>query len=148
MKSKELKNKIAIVTGAAQGLGEALALSLAENGCHVTVADINIEQAQKTALKIQKKYGRKSLAVRVDVTVEDDVRKMVAQTNNKFKRIDILVSNAGILYADEISGFPADMWKKVIEVNLFGYFLCAKHASRIMKKHGKIYMLPLINWIF
>ena len=128
----KLKGQAALVTGGAQGLGEAIALRLAKEGCSVAVADINADQAKATAEKIAKDTGAKTLAVTVDVTDEGQVTAMVKKTVETFGRLDILVSNAGILVAHDIIEFPADKWKKVSDVNLYGYFLCAREAAKVM----------------
>ncbi|NOX61667.1 MAG: sorbitol-6-phosphate dehydrogenase [Chloroflexi bacterium] len=137
---RTLEDKIAIVTGGAQGLGQAICERLAAEGCHVVVADLNLEGAQKTAAAIQANSDRRALAVQVDVRDEASVERMVARAVDVFGRLDILVSNAGVLIAEAIQDFPADKWAFVIEVNLFGYFLCAKHAARVMipQKSGVI----------
>lgn len=135
MTTNDLFNRVAIITGGAQGLGQAICMRLASEGCHVVVADINFEKAQQTADLVKATYpAQKVLAAMVDVTNEDQVEKMVKLAEDSFGRVDILIANAGILIAEEISEFPAEKWKAVIMVNLFGYFLCAKHVSKIMKK--------------
>lgn len=135
MTTNNLFNRVAIITGGAQGLGQAICMRLASEGCHVVVADINLEKAQQTADLVKATYpAQKVLAAMVDVTNEDQVEKMVKLAEDSFGRVDILIANAGILIAEEISEFPAEKWKAVIMVNLFGYFLCAKHVSKIMKK--------------
>jgi sorbitol-6-phosphate 2-dehydrogenase len=132
---RRLEGKVAIVTGAAQGLGEAIAKRLADEGASVMVADMNYPKARQVADEIIKNSGEnKALAFQVDVTKSDDTRKMVEETVKKFGRLDILVSNAGILKAFEISEFPEDVWRKVIDVNLAGYFLCAREAAGVMKE--------------
>ncbi len=131
---KQLQDRIAIVTGAGQGLGEALAYRLADEGAHVVVADIREDNAQKVAARIEAEKGRRALAMKVDVTKEDQVEKMVADTVATFGRLDILVANAGVLKAFEITEFPVDAWRFVIEVNLVGYFICAKAAAKVMKE--------------
>jgi sorbitol-6-phosphate 2-dehydrogenase len=128
-----LQDKVAVVTGGAQGLGAALCERLAREGADVVVADLNLEGAQQTASRIAAETGRRLLAVGVDVTDEVQVEDMVDRTLAEFGRLDILVSNAGIVIADAIDEFPAGKWRAVMEVNLIGYFLCAKHASRVMK---------------
>jgi sorbitol-6-phosphate 2-dehydrogenase len=129
-----LRDKVALVTGGAQGLGQAICQRMAREGCHVIVADLNIEKALETALEIQQTYpDRKVTAFKVDVTDEAQVSSMIDAVNSQFGRLDILVANAGILIAEEISEFPAEKWRAVLMVNLFGYFLCAKHAARMMK---------------
>jgi sorbitol-6-phosphate 2-dehydrogenase len=128
---KLLQDRIALVTGGAQGLGQAICWRLAQEGCHVVVADLNEAEAIKTSGMISE---RRSIAIKVDVTNEEQVAAMVERTGAEFGRLDILVSNAGILIAEEISEFPAEKWRAVMNVNLFGYFLSAKHAARIMEK--------------
>jgi sorbitol-6-phosphate 2-dehydrogenase len=137
---KLLQDKIALVTGGGQGLGEALCHRLASEGAHVVVADINEETAEATAADIATETDRHSLAIKVDVTNEAQVEAMVSQTVDQFGRLDIAVSNAGILIAEEITEFPAEKWRAVMNVNLFGYFLLAKHAARPMQaqKSGAI----------
>lgn len=129
-----LQDKIALVTGGGQGLGEAICQRLATEGCHVVIADINLETAKCTAADINARTGRETLAVNVDVTNEEQVAAMVAQTVDRFGRLDIVVSNAGVLVAEEITEFPAEKWRFVMNVNLFGYFLVAKHAAKPMKE--------------
>jgi len=133
---KQLQDRIALVTGGAQGLGQAICARLAAEGCHVVVADLNEEKAIQTAAAVQE-MGRRSLAIKVDVSDEAQVSAMVDRTVAEFGRLDILVANAGILIAEEITEFPAEKWMAVLRVNLYGYFLCAKHAARVMKAQGK-----------
>ncbi len=130
----KLLDQIAIVTGAAQGLGAAICRRLAREGAHIVVADLNLEGARTTAAEIEAQTGRRAIAVSVDVTDEVQVEAMVQRTVDEFGRLDILVSNAGVLIAHAVDEFPADKWRLVVEVNLVGYFLCAKHAARVMKK--------------
>jgi len=132
--SKILQDRIALVTGGAQGLGQALCLRLAQEGCHVAVADLNEEKAIQTAGMIE---DRRSIAIKVDVSDETQVAAMVERTVAEFGRLDILVANAGILIAEDITEFPAEKWRAVMNVNLFGYFLCAKHAAKVMKAQKK-----------
>jgi sorbitol-6-phosphate 2-dehydrogenase len=137
---KHLQDRIALVTGGAQGLGQAVCQRLAQEGCHVAVADINEEKAQQTASEIAaacQDTGRRTIAIKVDVTNEDAVRAMVERTVQEFGRLDILVANAGILIAEDITEFPAEKWMAVMKVNLYGYFLCAKHAAIVMKEQRK-----------
>jgi len=137
---KLLTDKVAIVTGGARGLGEALSLRLAEEGAYVTVADIDLEGAGRVAESIVEKKGRKSLPLGVDVTLEEQVAAMVDRTIETFGRLDIMISNAGILISGDVEIFESPRWQAVIQVNLVGYFHCAKHAARVMKKQksGKI----------
>ncbi len=134
---KILDGKTAVVTGGAQGLGAALCLRLAQEGCNVVVADLNLEGAQKTAAEIAAASGQQVIAVGVDVTNEAQVEAMVQTAVEKFGALDILVSNAGILLSGPIDEFEVGKWQAVINVNLVGYMICAKHAARAMKKQGR-----------
>ena len=129
----QLQDRIALVTGGGQGLGQAICQRLAAEGCHVVVADLNGQAATATAAAIAASTDQQTLAVKADVTDEAQVEAMVAQTLQKFGRLDILVANAGILIGAEITEFPTEKWRAVMNVNLFGYFLTAKHAARPMK---------------
>ena len=135
MCEERLAGKVAIVTGAAQGLGEMISKRLAAEGASVAVADVNYSRSKQVAEEIIKEFGKnKAIAVEVDVTKSETVKKMVDETVKKFGRVDILVSNAGILKAFEITDFPEDVWREVINVNLTGYFLCAKEVAKVMKE--------------
>lgn len=130
--TKTLFDKIALVTGGAQGLGAAICQRLAEEGCNVVIADVNLEGAEKTAGAIADATGRQIIATKVDVTDETQVEAMVQTAVDAFGRLDIVVNNAGILIAEAIWDFPAEKWRAVMNVNLFGYMLVAKHAARMM----------------
>ena len=139
--TRVLEDKIALVTGGGQGLGQALSYRLAHEGCHVVVADLNEAAALETAETIcRNETGRRALALKVDVTSEPQVSDMIDRAVSEFGRLDLLVNNAGVLISEAVEAFPADKWRLVIEVNLVGYFLCAKHAARVMKaqKFGNI----------
>jgi len=131
---RALVAKIAIVTGGAQGLGEAICHRLAQEGAHVVVADLNQVAAQRVAASLVAQANGRALAIGVDVTDETQVEAMVQSAVQEFGRLDIFVSNAGILIAEAVDEFAADKWRAVMNVNLFGYFLCAKHAARVMKE--------------
>ena len=130
-----LRGQVAIVTGAAQGLGEAIARRLDKEGCSVVVADINKEKAETVAASLSN-----AIAVGVDVTSEEQVEAMVEKTVERYGKLDLLVSNAAILIALPVTEFPADKWRKMMDVNLIGYFLCAKAAAKVMipRRKGNI----------
>ncbi len=136
MNAQPLLDQIAIVTGGAQGLGREICLRLAQEGAHVVVADLNAEQAQVTAEEIAAATGRQTRAIAANVTDEEQVAALVDQTVAEFGRLDIMVANAGIVLSGPVEEFPLERWQTVIEVNLIGYFLCAKHAARVMKPQG------------
>jgi 3-oxoacyl-[acyl-carrier protein] reductase len=135
----KLAGKVALVTGAAQGIGKAIALLLAQNGADVVVSDINLEKANDTAKEVQT-LGRKSLALKVDVAKLDDVEKMVEAVLAQFGQIDILVNNAGIARDKLILRMTEEDWDAVLNINLKGTFNCTKAVVRHMSKQrsGKI----------
>lgn len=129
----DLKNKVAIVTGGAQGLGRALSECLAREGCKLAIADVNEAGCIDAAAAIAKQTGAKVLPIKVDVSQEAEVEQMFDQVVRGFGRVDIVVSNAAILIAEPIADADADKWRAVMNINLFGYFLVTKHACRVMK---------------
>jgi len=132
--NKTLQDKVAIVTGGAQGLGNAISVRLAKEGCKVVIADINQEGIRETENQIHELFGSETMGIITDVSKDADVEHLINQTVKQFGRLDIMVSNAGILIAQPIEEFPSEKWMKVMAVNLFGYFLCCKHAGRVMKQ--------------
>jgi sorbitol-6-phosphate 2-dehydrogenase len=134
--STDLQNKIAIVTGGAQGLGRAISLRLVREGCKVVIADVNEKVLAETAAAIAAETAGVVLGVKVDVTREADVQMLFEFAAREFGRIDIVVSNAAILIAEPIAGADAEKWRAVMNVNLFGYFLVTKYACRHMKSQG------------
>lgn len=133
---KILKDRVAVVTGGGQGLGRAICLRLAKEGCHVLIADIQEKGIDETMDLIKRTNDKRAYGVITDITNEEQVIKMVGTAVSRFGKLDIMISNAGILKSGAVEDFPADQWKKVIDVNLYGYFLCIKHAARVMKEQG------------
>ena len=135
----KLKGKVALVTGAAQGIGKAVALLLARNGADIVVSDINLEKAEETAKEIES-IGAKAMAVKVDVANLSDVEGMVVAILERFDKIDILVNNAGITRDKLILRMTEEDWNAVLNVNLKGTFHCTKAVIRHMAKQrsGKI----------
>ncbi|MHB1347701.1 MAG: SDR family NAD(P)-dependent oxidoreductase [Thiobacillus sp.] len=135
-----IEKKVAIVTGAAQGIGEAICEIFCSEGADVIMADINFNKAKDAAKKISKETGHKCLPLKVDISKKENVEMMVQKTINEFGRIDILVNNAGIAMRKLILDMSEDDWNKVIDVNLKGTFLCSQLAGRemIKQKKGKI----------
>lgn len=130
-----LKNKVALITGARRGMGRTHALTLAKYGAKVVVTDINLEECQKVADEI-KKQGGHALALKLDVTKKDEVTKVFQETVKKLSRLDILVNNAGIAEFKSFLEMTEDDWNKTLDINLKGQFLCAQAAGRQMKKQG------------
>jgi len=135
-----LPDKVAIVTGGAQGLGQAISQRLAREGCTVVIADVNEKGVADTATTISKETGRRVIGVKVDVTQEAEVKALFDRAMQDFGRVDVVVANAAILIAEPIVDADAEKWRAVMNVNLFGYFLVTKHACRIMKpqRNGSI----------
>ena len=136
----KLHNQVAIVTGAAQGMGAAIAGRLAAEGAKVVLSDINAEKVAGVAERINAAAENSALAMRTDVTKEDEVAEMVEATIAHYGAVGILVNNAGILYPTRIDHVTKAEWDEVIDVNLNGSFLCSKAVLPIMKanKFGRI----------
>jgi len=135
----KLAGKVALVTGAAQGIGRAIALLLARNGADIVVSDINLEKAEEMIKEIRA-IGPKAMAVKVDVSNLSDVERMVEDIIEKLAKIDILVNNAGITRDKLILRMTEEDWDAVLGVNLKGTFNCTKTVIRHMAKQrgGKI----------
>jgi len=134
-----LKDQIAIVTGAGQGIGKACALKLAEAGANVVVADINAKTAEDVASAI-KAMGVKSLAVTADLGSVADINRMIAEAVKTFGRIDTLVNNAGVTRRAYIMDLTEEDWDRMHRINAKGVFFCLQAAAREMipRKSGRI----------
>jgi gluconate 5-dehydrogenase len=135
-----IKGQTAIVTGASSGLGVIFAETLAECGVNLVIAARRYEKLAKVAKDLSKKYNVKVVPVETDVTQEDQIINMVKTAIEKFGSLEILVNNAGTACLCSSVDASLEEWKKVIDVNLTGVFLCARTAARemIKKKYGKI----------
>ncbi|MCL2544982.1 MAG: SDR family NAD(P)-dependent oxidoreductase [Clostridia bacterium] len=129
-----LSGKIVIVTGSAQGFGEGIAAELLGQGCYLAYADLNEAQARRNAEAANRAHGQgAAIAVRCDVGDEASVAAMVDETVAAFGGLDLFVSNAGILISGGLEDLEPASFELVTKVNYTGYFLCAKHAARVMK---------------
>jgi 3-oxoacyl-[acyl-carrier protein] reductase len=134
-----LKDKVTLITGGARGIGRAIAIAFAKEGADIVIADVNQQEAEKTAQEIEA-MGRKTLALTMDVTditkVEDAVNKIL----DKFGKVDILVNNAGITKDNLLLRMGQPEWDAVLNVNLKGAFNCLKAVSKpmIKQRYGKI----------
>jgi NAD(P)-dependent dehydrogenase (short-subunit alcohol dehydrogenase family) len=126
-----LKNKVAIVTGGAKGIGAAIAQAFAAAGATVVIADIDQAGAEAAAARIENAEG-----VAVDVRDEVRVKALVDYTVAKYRRLDVLVANAGIVAIQPLTEMPLEDWRNVISVNLDGVFLGIKHAGPAMAANG------------
>jgi len=127
-----VEGRVAVVTGAAQGFGREIAQGLAEAGATVFVADLNLPGARTTAAAINRIVRGRVIPVRVDVTKEPSVARLMDTIVRRAGGLDLLVSNAGVLQAGSVKTMAAATFRFVTEVNYTGYFLCVKHAARVM----------------
>lgn len=134
-----LKETSTLITGAAQGIGKAVAIGMAMEGANVGIADVNIEKAEIAAEEIRK-LGVKSLAIKLNVSSQDEVISAFETFTKEFGRLDILVNNAGITRDGLLIRMKEEDWDAVLNINLKGTFLCSKEAVKIMSKQrsGKI----------
>ncbi len=140
-------DKVAVVTGAAQGIGRAIAETLAQRGAHLVVADIQLEKAEATARDIAAHTGRRVIAVQVDVANGDSAKAMIDRAIAEFGHIDILVNNAGITRDNLIMRMSEAEWDLVLNINLKGAFNCSKAAIRPMMKqrYGRIVNISSVS---
>lgn len=132
----KLDGKVAIVTGGAMGLGQAMATALAQAGANIVIADIKEDVAKATATTIRETEGVKTTALKVDVTDPDQVQQMVNDVVDEYGKIDILVNNAGMTINAKAEEMTYEQWNKVINLNLNGVFLVAQAVGRQMIKQG------------
>jgi 3-oxoacyl-[acyl-carrier protein] reductase len=136
----DFKEKVAVVTGSARGIGYAIAHNLAQKGATVVVSDLDQDASEKAASAIAQETGAKLIGIKANVADFEDVQKLMDKTKEELGRIDILVNNAGITKDNLLLRMTAEDWKKVIDVNLNSVFNCTKAAIRTMlkQKYGRI----------
>lgn len=132
-----LKEKVAIVTGAGQGIGKGIALALSKEGCSVVVSDMNEETCTEVAREVEA-LGVKALAIRCDVSSKQDVADLFAKTKEHFGRLDVLVNNAGVYPFVPFESMEEADWDHVMDVNLKSIFLCSKEATKMLPNGGRI----------
>src|SRR5690242_22037 len=132
---KLLANKTAIVTGAGQGIGRAVAKGLAEQGASVVIAELNGENGDRVAKDIAAAGGA-ALSVQTDVSQEESVEAMVKEAQRTFKEVHILVNNAALFPASSVAEMQVAEWEQVIRTNLTGSFFCARAVMPGMKQRG------------
>ena len=132
-----LKDKVALVTGTSRGIGRAIAISLAERGCHVGINFRREQEKAREVLRIIKSYRRDAVLLRADVSKYDQVKAMVDALIRKFGQIDILINNAGIITLRKpIADISEDEWDSIINTNLKGTFNCCKAVVPHMIRQG------------
>jgi len=131
----KLRGRVAIITGAASGIGRASALTFAREGAQVTAADIDEEGGKETVARIQAE-GHEAFSSRTDVTSEVEVKRMVEETIHRWGRIDILFNNAGIVLVKSLEETTEAEWDRVMSVNVKGAFLVTRHVVPHMRRNG------------
>jgi len=132
----QLKDKVALITGAASGIGKEIAIEYAKQGAKVVIADLSLDAAGKAAEEIRQSGGQ-AFAVAMDVSSEEQVDKGVADAVAHFGGIDVLISNAGIQIISPVVDFQFDQWKKMLAIHLDGAFLTTRACMRAMVKSGR-----------
>ncbi len=132
----DLKNKVCIVTGAASGIGRAIATRFVAAGARVAIADLKLDAAQAVARELTAAGPGQAMGVAMDVTDEDQVNAGVAAVVSQWGGVDVLVSNAGIQIVHPVEEFPFADWKKLLAIHLDGAFLTSKAVIPLMKKAG------------
>ena len=130
----DMKGKVSVITGGAQGLGKAMAEALAEAGSKIVIGEINTELGEETANGLKDKYGIDAIVVKCDVTKPEDAQALADKTVEAFGRIDVLINNAGITKHIGAADVLPEDWLAVINVNLNGVFYCSQAAGRYMIK--------------
>lgn len=139
-----LKGKVAIVTGSRRGIGKAIAIEMAREGADVVISDVSLEECNDVCKEI-KNLGRRSLAVKCDVSKRKDVENLFKQAKKKFGTVDILVNNAGIYRTIPLTKMTEKDWDLVIDVNLKSVFLCTQSfVKQLGKKKGSVVSIASI----
>ncbi|KHF39373.1 3-oxoacyl-ACP reductase FabG [Halalkalibacter okhensis] len=129
----KLKNKVAIITGAARGIGMATAVKFSKEGAKVVIADVN-ELDIKRSVESIKELGGEAIGIKVDVTKRKEVDELINNTVHQYGRIDVVVNNAGITQDAQLLKMSEEQWDKVIDVNLKGVFNIAQAVGNVMKE--------------
>ena len=146
--SFSLEGKVAIVTGSKRGIGKAIAVALAETGANVVVTTRNVEGDKLEAVSRDiRKKGRASIAIQADVSQKQDVERLINRAMDEFGRIDIMVNNAGVMQMAPLLEQSEEDWRRILDTDLTGYFLCAQAAGKIMveQKGGSIINITSIR---
>ena len=141
-----LKDQVAVVTGAARGIGRAISLALADEGAHIVAVDVLADALDSTVGEIAAK-GVKAVARQVDVTDSEQVEQLFASVVSDFDRLDIMVNNAGITRDTLLLSMDDQQWDQVIQVNLRGVFICTRAAAKIMlrQRYGRIVNMASVS---
>lgn len=136
----ELKDKSAIITGASRGIGKAVALELARQGCNMVITSRNIDELNRLAIEVEKN-GTKAFPIALDLSEKESIDKLIDHTLEKFGDIDILINNAGIAVVKPFHETSLEEWEQHINLNLTTVFLLCQKAFEQMKKNRKGYII-------
>jgi 3-oxoacyl-[acyl-carrier protein] reductase len=131
------KQRVAIITGSGQGIGQSIAKALAREGASLMINDINADAARKTAEEIKEVFRTEAYFVRTDVRSREDIKSLIELCMQHFGRIDILVNNAGICPLRSIEDITQEEWDEVLNINLRGVFFCSQAVTPIMKEQRR-----------
>jgi len=136
----DVSNKVIVITGSSKGIGRALAIAFAKEQAKVVINYLNSEIAAKQLFDDISSYNPHCLLVKADVTQQEDVSRLYHETIKTFGKVDVLINNAGICDDNPIQLMPEEQWRKVLDVNLTGAYLCSRAFSKTMvqQKNGKI----------
>lgn len=140
-----LVGKVALVTGAGRGIGQGIALSLANAGADLVLADYDINIAEEAAAAVRA-LGRRAVALQVDVGQPESVKEMIEQVREHFGRLDVAVNNAGVVSLGKVEELAVSEWDRIMNINARGVFLCCQAELRLMREHtfGRIINLASI----
>jgi meso-butanediol dehydrogenase/(S,S)-butanediol dehydrogenase/diacetyl reductase len=140
-----LAGKVALITGAGRGIGQGIALSLAQAGADLVLADFDLNIAEEAVAKVRA-LGRRAIALQVDVSQADSVKAMVEQVRREYGRLDIAVNNAGVVSLGRVDELPVSEWDRIMNINARGVFLCCQAELKLMRENqfGRIINLASI----
>ena len=131
-----LNDRVILITGAAGGLGQAMAVGLAEYGAQIALADLRLENINDVLAQIDN-LGKKAAAYKVDITDRNNITEMVEKVHKDFGRIDVLINSAGVNNRKRIEDYTEQEWDNIVDINLKGTFLCCQAVGKIMLNQGK-----------
>jgi len=132
---KKLEGKVALITGSSRGIGKAIALEFARNGAKVIVNYSKSKESAEAVVSEIEKIGSNAIAIKADVSKENDIEKLFAEARKVFGKIDVLVNNAGVYVHNEATEFNEQNWNAVLDTNLKSVMLCTKEAVIEMQRH-------------